>query len=120
MGKYEYIDMSYLEELALGSNEFKAEMIESFLKSTPESITQMKEAISAANWKTVGRVAHKLKTSFSFVGMENMVQLSKEIQDASLEAQNIEEIPRMVEELADCYLKSEVELEKELEELKNN
>ncbi len=120
MGKYEHIDMSYLEELALGSNEFKVEMIESFLKSTPESIMQMKEAISAANWKTVGGVAHKLKTSFSFVGMENMVQLSREIQDAGLEARNIEDIPRMVEELEDYYLKSEVELENELEELKNN
>ena len=119
MGKYEHIDMSYLEELALGSNEFKVEMIESFLKSTPESIMQMKEAISATNWKTVGGVAHKLKTSFSFVGMENMVQLSREIQDAGLEAR-IEDIPRMVEELEDYYLKSEVELENELEELKNN
>lgn len=112
--------MSYLEELALGNDDFKAEMIELFLKSTPESIKQMKEAISAANWKTVGGVAHKLKTSFSFVGMENMVQLSREIQDAGLESKNIEEIPRMVEELADYYLKSEVELKKELEELKKN
>ena len=120
MRKYEHIDMSYLEELALGNDAFKAEMIELFLKSTPESIKQMKEAISAANWKTVGGVAHKLKTSFSFVGMENMVQLSREIQDAGLESKNIEEIPRMVEELADYYLKSEVELKKELEELKKN
>ena len=120
MGKYEYIDMSYLEELALGSDDFKVEMIESFLKSTPDSITKMKEAIAEANWKMVGVVAHKLKTSFSFVGMENMVQLSREIQDAGLEAQNIEEIPRMIEELADYYLKSEVELKKELEELKKN
>lgn len=119
MGDYSYIDMSYLEELALGSNEFKIEMIESFVKSTPESITKMKDAMSIGDWKTLGAQAHKMKTSFSFVGMENMVQLSKKLQDMGLAEENVADIPEMVAELEDTYTKAEVELKQELNKLQN-
>ncbi len=119
MGDYSYIDMSYLEELALGSNEFKIEMLESFLKSTPESIASMKGAMEIGDWKVVGGHAHKMKTSFSFVGMENMVQLSKKIQDLGLAEENIAEIPEMISELESTYLKAEEELKEELNKLQN-
>lgn len=119
MGSYQIIDMSYLEELALGSNEFKIEMIESFVETTPESIKKMKSSIESGDWKAVGAMAHKMKTSFSFVGMENMVQLSKKLQDLGLAEENTDQIPGMVNEVAETYAKAEVELKAELNELKN-
>ena len=120
MGDYQFIDMSYLEDLALGSNEFKIEMLESFLNTTPESIDKMKGFISNEDWKGVGAIAHKMKTSFSFVGMENMVQLSKMIQDLGLAEERTSEIAGMVTELADTYKKAEVELKQELNRLQNS
>ena len=119
MGNYQFIDMSYLEELALGSNEFKIEMLESFLETTPESIFKMRSSITQGDWKAVGAMAHKMKTSFSFVGMENMVQLSKSLQDLGLAEEKTDEIPGMVEELAGTYAKAEVELKEELSKLQN-
>lgn len=119
MGNYTTIDLSYLDELALGSNDFKIEMIESFMKNTPEAVSKMKSAIQSADWNTVGSTAHKLKTSFSFVGMENMVQLSRTLQDLGLASERIDEIPGMVSELEQAYKQAEVELNKELNELKN-
>lgn len=119
MGNYNTIDLSYLEEIALGSSEFKIEMIESFMKNTPEAISKMKKCISESDWKNLGSTAHKLKTSFSFVGMENMVQLSKTLQDLGLSEERTNEIPQMVEELAATYLQAEEELKQELQELKN-
>lgn len=120
MGDYQFIDMSYLEDLALGSNEFKIEMLESFLNTTPESIDKMNRFISNGDWKGVGAIAHKMKTSFSFVGMGNMVQLSKKLQDLGLAGERTGEIAGMVTELADTYKKAEVELKQELSKLQNS
>jgi len=119
MSEYQHIDMTYLDELALGSNEFKIEMVESFINTTPEAIQKMKEAINSGDWKVLGGIAHKLKTSFSFVGMENMVQLSKSLQDLGLAEEKVEEIPGMVEELSNTYSKAEIELKQELNKLQN-
>ena len=119
MGNYQIIDLSYLEELALGSKEFKIEMIESFVNTTPESISKMKDSIITKDWKTLGGIAHKMKTSFSFVGMENMVQLSKSLQDLGLAEERTNEIPAMVEELAGVYAQAEIELKQELNKLQN-
>lgn len=119
MSNYKNIDLSYLDELALGSNEFKIEMIESFITTTPESIETMKKSIEEGNWKTIGGLAHKMKTSFSFVGMENMVQLSKKLQDLGLAEEKTNEIPAMVSELASVYAEAEVELKAELQNLQN-
>ena len=118
MSAYQYIDLSYLEDLAMGSNDFKIEMLESFTRTTPESITKMLGCIENKDWKTLGGIAHKLKTSYSFMGMEDMVALSKELQDLGLEEQEVERIPAMVAQMKSAYEKAETELKEELAKLK--
>lgn len=120
MSDYQHIDMSYLNDLALGSNDFKIEMIESFTKTTPESIEKMKACVTENDWKTIGGAAHKLKTSYSFMGMDSMVTLSKELQDLGLAEENTTEIPNMIQTMADAYKLAEVELLIELNKLKND
>ena len=120
MGDYKHIDMTYLNDLAMGSNDFMIEMLESFTKTTPESIKTMKESIASADWKTIGGLAHKLKTSYSFMGMDNMVTLSKTLQNFGLEGDNVDKIPGMINEMHEEYIKAEVELLLELDKLKND
>jgi HPt (histidine-containing phosphotransfer) domain-containing protein len=120
MSDYKYIDMTYLNDLAMGSNDFMIEMLESFTKTTPESIQTMKNSVGSEDWKIIGGLAHKLKTSYSFMGMDNMVTLSKTLQDLGLEGEGVEKIPGMIEEMHQEYIKAETELLLELDKLKND
>mgnify|MGYP001550131738 CR=1 FL=1 len=62
-------DLSFLYEIADGSNEFIVDSIEMFLQQTPELIRIIGEAIAAGEWATAGGAAHKLKPNLGFFGM---------------------------------------------------
>lgn len=119
MSDYQHINLSYLNELAMGSNSFIIEMLESFTNTTPGSIEKMKGCLATSDWKTIGSTAHKLKTSYSFMGMDNMVTLSKTLQDCGLAEERTDEMPAMITEMQEAYQKAEVELLIELNKLKN-
>jgi len=63
------LDLSLLYEIADGSSEFMVDSIDMFLQQTPESLTQVSEALDAQDWPTAGAAAHKLKSTLGFFGM---------------------------------------------------
>lgn len=63
------IDLTYLNEIAGGDAEFMIDMIDIFIEQTPEYTNQIIAAISAKDWKTVGDVAHKIKPTLAFMGV---------------------------------------------------
>lgn len=119
MGKYQYIDLNYLSDLSLGSKDFMQDILNSFIKTTPDSIAKMKESSENKDWQQVGGIAHKLKTSFSFVGMDRMVEVSKNLQDYGLNAKELDKIPALIEEMIQTYAKAEIELKEELLQLQH-
>ncbi len=80
----QYINLEYLNEVALGNLEFKKEMLQTFVNKTPQSIIQMEQALQHEDFEQVGKIAHQLKTSFSFVGMDATVDLCKRMQEMGL------------------------------------
>ncbi|HEY0895222.1 MAG TPA: Hpt domain-containing protein [Sphingobacteriaceae bacterium] len=63
------IDLSYLRAIASDSNEFMIEMIDLFLGQTPEYFSQLQEAADNQNWKEVASLAHKIKPTLAFMGL---------------------------------------------------
>lgn len=118
MTDYQFIDLDYLNDLALGSKEFTEDMISSFLKNTPESITRMETALVKSDWEQIGKIAHKLKTSFTFMGMEETVVKAKTLQDNGLNSRNLEDVPDLIADIKLAYNNAESELSLELTSLK--
>jgi HPt (histidine-containing phosphotransfer) domain-containing protein len=118
MTDYKYIDLNYLNDLALGSKDFIEDMISSFLKNTPESLVRMETALVKNDWEQIGKIAHKVKTSFTFMGMEETVVKAKTLQDYGLKTTNQEEIPGLISDIKVAYNNAEVELNVELTALK--
>ena len=75
------IDLTYLNEIAGGDAEFMIDMIDIFIEQTPVYTEQIIAAIAVKDWKTVGDVAHKIKPTLAFMG----VNTAKE-QMASIES----------------------------------
>ena len=63
------LDLSLLNEIADGSNEFIVDSIDMFLQQTPESIQQTEDAIAIKDWPTAALSAHKMKSTLGFFGM---------------------------------------------------
>jgi HPt (histidine-containing phosphotransfer) domain-containing protein len=63
------LDLSFLFDIADGSNEFIIESIDMFLVQTPELIENINAAIETKNWPVAASGAHKLKSNLGFFGM---------------------------------------------------
>jgi len=110
----ELYDLKLIKEAAKGNKEFLREMIDIFIEKTASEAQTMKEHLEASNFVTFARLAHKLKPSFSYMGMkkaeklliecENIAQTTKDI--VILEKNN-DEIIRIIDVVVE-ELKKEV------------
>ncbi|RVT98071.1 Hpt domain-containing protein [Mucilaginibacter limnophilus] len=74
------LDLSFLYEIADGSNEFIVESITMFLQQTPELLQMVDTAIQAKDWSTAASAAHKLKPNLGFFGMLNSQALLQDVE----------------------------------------
>jgi HPt (histidine-containing phosphotransfer) domain-containing protein len=63
------LDLTFLYEIADGSNEFIVESIDLLLQQAPELLGSIGESIKSGDWVTAAASAHKLKPSMGFFGM---------------------------------------------------
>ncbi len=63
------LDLTFLYEIADGSNEFMVESIDMFLEHTPEMLQTITQAIADKDWAVAATVSHKLKPNLGFFGM---------------------------------------------------
>jgi HPt (histidine-containing phosphotransfer) domain-containing protein len=76
------LDLSFLYEIADGSNEFIVESITMFLQQTPDLLQAISAAVAAQDWSAAASAAHKLKPNMGFFGMLNSQELLQQIETA--------------------------------------
>jgi len=74
------LDLSFLFEIADGSNEFIIESIDMFLQQTPDLLKAISEAIDGSQWAPAASAAHKLKPNLGFFGMLGCQSAMQEIE----------------------------------------
>ena len=107
-------DLSYLVSICGDDDDFKTEMIETFLKNTPPLINDMKNFLIDSEWKMIGDIAHKMKPSFTFMGIHTAKDLILSIEKQGRMLENVAELPTMILELESICKGAFAELEKEL------
>lgn len=74
------LDLTFLYEIADGSNEFIIESIDMLLQQAPEMLESIDTAIKAGDWSVAAASAHKLKPSMGFFGMLVSQELLQEVE----------------------------------------
>ncbi|MDB5131750.1 MAG: hypothetical protein JWR02_1499 [Mucilaginibacter sp.] len=74
------LNLSFLHEIADGSDEFVIESIDMFLTHTPELLKTIDGAIANRDWVVVASAAHKLKSNLGFFGMPVSLGMILEIE----------------------------------------
>lgn len=108
------VDLSYLRDVASGSTEFMIEMIDIFLDQTPEYFEKLDQAVKDKDWKTVADVAHKIKPTLIFMGVD---VTKHDIGDIERKARNLEYLEDIEPQFNSIKLMS-AQLFKRLEEIK--
>jgi HPt (histidine-containing phosphotransfer) domain-containing protein len=74
------LDLTFLYEIADGSNEFVVESIDMLLQQAPEMLGAIGAALNTSDWPAAAAAAHKLKPSMGFFGMTLSQELLQEIE----------------------------------------
>lgn len=85
------IDWKYLSEISGCDEEFEHDLIQTFIETVPDLITELRSALAANDSATAVRAAHTLKGSAKSVGANDFAEYSRVIEEAirnGLEAPN--------------------------------
>lgn len=77
------LDLTFLFEIADGSDEFIIESIDMFLQQTPDLLNTINTAVDSKDWTLAAQASHKLKPNLGFFGMP---QSQANIQEVELMA----------------------------------
>lgn len=109
--KFHTIDLTYLDELAEGSEEFIQRMIRAFLVQTPQLIEQMKKGAAEGNWTEVRAASHKMKPSMDFIGIHSIKSTVADIENFSADGKNLDKIPELIDKVEKVCAEAMNELE---------
>ncbi len=96
------IDWTYIDSIADGSEEFKAEIMQTFFESTSESLDQLEQAIAENNYHEIARVAHSIKGASSNLGMISMAAIADDLQQVG-HNQKVENTQEMFKKMQSLF-----------------
>ncbi|MDP2412756.1 Hpt domain-containing protein [Daejeonella sp.] len=108
------VDLTYLKDVASGSDEFMIDMIDLFLDQTPAYFEQLEQFIIEENWSKVADIAHKIKPTLAFMGVDSARESMAEIEQNARNLINLETISPSFQILKEMS----VQLYKQLAEVK--
>ena len=96
---YSTFDPDMLLDLASGNTEFIKEMVSIFVEDVPISCKEMTSALSNSDMKTLGHLAHKVKSSVGMIGATELHELVANIEDEAISGKPSATIESMLEKL---------------------
>ena len=77
------IDLDYLRNLSKGDKAFEKNMIRSFSEQIPAELSELKLAIEQQDYNKISNVAHNMKSTLSYLGLQKLAALLQQIEKES-------------------------------------
>ncbi len=92
-------DLSKLEAMAKGNQEFVDEMIQLFIKQTKISVSEIKIAFETGNYRKVKAIAHRIKPSIDAMGISSLKKEIREIEKNAEVFQSSDQLENLISKL---------------------
>lgn len=90
-------DLSNLEEMSDGDQEFMITMISYFVDNTPEVLENLNTKTQNHDWEAVRFIAHKMKPQLNYLGINQIEDEVEQIEQYADKKENLDKIPAMAE-----------------------
>jgi HPt (histidine-containing phosphotransfer) domain-containing protein len=111
------INLDHLYELASGDKSFIREMIEYYLGQTPVVIKELNQYRAQKEWQELGELAHKAKSSFKFMGIQQLTECAKTLEEICWHQPEESQIDQLIQRIEILVKSSSEELKQELDKL---
>jgi PAS domain S-box-containing protein len=118
--KLKCIDLNYLIHRTKSDPTLMMEMISLYLEQTPSLVKTMKQSLLDKDWDLLHAAVHKMIPSFSIMGIgTDFENMAKQVQEYASTQQQTDGIPDLVLQLENICMQACLELEAELNTIKN-
>ncbi len=109
------INLDYLYTSVGGNKEIIVELFDIFLKDLPESLLALDEAVSKADYITIKKLSHKLKSTISVMGISELAPVLSEMESLGTAAdpEGLETIRSLFGQVKEISRKAIVEIEEQ-------
>ena len=94
---YNFINLDYLDMMSDGDLEMKKVMLDMLFEELPTELAKMQELANSGEWKELSSVAHKMKSTLSFVGCEAMTNANTDIETICKDGSDVSLVPVKME-----------------------
>jgi HPt (histidine-containing phosphotransfer) domain-containing protein len=106
-----HIDLEYLKQISNGSNEFVFQMITVFTDEIPGEVENLEKHLKNKDWKSLRATAHKMKPSFSFMGVKQLEEMVHSVEEFAEGKQD--QLPAVIENIRTITTEVVKELQEE-------
>jgi CheY-like chemotaxis protein len=89
-------DLSMVEAISGGDAQFVKKMIQLFLDTMPQALTDLEAELKLQKWETVGKLAHKMKSTIDSMGIASLKQDIRTIEHGGKHQTGLELVPELV------------------------
>jgi CheY-like chemotaxis protein len=89
-------DLSMVESISGGDQSFIVKMLQLFLNTVPASLSEMRSFSDKGAWLELSKVAHKLKSTIDSMGIAELKQTIRDIENLGKAGKDTATIPPMV------------------------
>ena len=93
---YQFINLDYLDMMSDGDIEMKKVMLDMLFEELPQEISKMRTLTDASDWNEMKAVSHKMKSTLSFVGCDDMTTSNSEIESICKAGTGTEEVTTLL------------------------
>ena len=92
-------DLSKLKEMAKGDEQFVYKMVQLFIDKIPMSVAEIKVGFDSGDYDKVKAVAHRIKPSIDFMGIDSLKNEIIEIENNAEIFQSSEQMEKLIYKL---------------------
>lgn len=91
------LDLSFLKQLSRGNESFELKLLKTFLEQTTLEMEKIKLAFLEKDWQALHNSAHKIKSSFHFIGELETEKILKTIEEICESENGLEQLPSLID-----------------------
>lgn len=94
---YRFINTEYLDSVSGGDPDLTSEIVSIFKEQVAEAYSEMKKLNASMEYNALGLLAHKIKSSVSIMGMNDLAMLLKTFELETRDGKNSEKYASYIE-----------------------
>lgn len=91
-----HIDLSYINEVAMGNQAIRKELADLFVSQVADFNINFDKLYEAKDWSNLGKEAHKAKTSILILGLNDLSEVLQDLQHLAEKGEKTETYPKYI------------------------